>query len=587
VSYPAKNYANLDFPLNVFAYCLCVQENKVDYLHYGLFAENESIHDAKSAQQRATDFLLAKLPKPCRILEVGVGLGTTASQLAKLGYKITGISPDAKQIAIAKNNVTEPVKLKCTTLEEFTAPTNSFDAILLQESAQYLNVLSLFNKAHDLLTPNGVVLITDEIALRRDATDIPSGLPLLDYTIAQAQRCGFNLTEQIDLSKQAAPSVDYLLWVIDKYRTNLLNDLNLTPEMLDGLQNSLQQYQQKYRDGRYGYIFLQFTKIKAPRWRVTLVTEQDSVAVRNLFDEVFDPETMTPEFWTWKYGDGRGISTAAWRDGKMIGHFGGIKKEIRYFGQPKFTVQLADVMVSTQERAILTKRSALFLIETTFLENNIGYGANTWIGYGFPNDAHLKLAKRLGLLGVHDAIGRKIVELGWSTITGKPCLSTRIRHLQPAKLKENKLIISKLWQQMQTSLQHRIVGIRSWEYIQYRYLLHPHHKYELLLITRRFTGQVLGVAVICRQTDICHIRDFIGNPKYVPEIVRQVRRMAGNWGMQQVKVWITDNFTHVFPKSEIEVKDMAYIPHNTWSKFLPPETEEGHWWLMSGDTDFL
>ena len=585
MSHTAKNYASLDFPLNVFAYCLCVQEGQVDYLHYGLFNENESIQDAKIAQQRATDFLLAKLPKPCRILEIGVGLGATASQLAKRGYTVTGISPDQKQINIAKNNVTDKVKLECTTLENFTAPANSFDVILLQESAQYLNVLALFNKVHDLLTDDGLVFITDEIALRRTETDISTDLPLLDYTISQAQRCGFKLTEQVDLSKLAAPSVDYLLRVIDKYRTDILTDLQLKPSELDGLQDSLQKYHQKYLDGRYGYIFLQFTKIAAPRWKISLVTEQDSIAVRNLFDEVFDPETMSPEFWCWKYGDGKGLSIAAWNGDRMVGHFGGIKKEIRYFGQPKFTVQLADVMVSPQERAVLTKHSALFLIETTFLENNIGYGANTWIGYGFPNDVHLKVAKRLNLLGVHDAIGRKIVELSWSTIASKAQLWSRIRHLQPSET--NKQIINQLWQQMQTSLQHAIVGIHSWEHIQYRYLLHPHHKYELLLITRRFTGQALGVVVINRQENICNIRDFIGNIKYIPEVIQQIRRIAGNWGMLHVKSWITDNFIETFPTSEVETKDMAYIPHNTWSKYLPPETEEGHWWLMSGDTDFL
>lgn len=583
----AKDYADLDFPLNVFAYCICAQEAKVEYLHYGLFAETESFQNAKIAQQRATDFLFSKLPKPCRILEIGVGLGTTATQLAKLGYTITGISPDAKQIAIANNNITDNVKLECTTLENFTAPANSFEVILLQESAQYLNVLSLFNKVHNLLSPNGVVLITDEIGLRRTEIDTASSLPLLDYTIAQAQRCGFKLTEQIDLSEQAAPSVDYLLWVIDKYRNNILTDLNLTASILDDLQASLQKYQQKYRTKHYGYIFLQFKKIAAPRWQITLVTDKDNLAVRNLFNQVFEPETMSSEFWTWKYGNARGLSTAAWRDGKMVGHFGGIKKAISYFGQAKFTVQLADVMVLPQDRAVFTKRNALFLLETTFLENNIGYGANTWIGYGFPNESHLKLAQRLGLLGVHDAIGRKIVELGWSTTSGKPNLWTRIRHLQPNQLEINKTIINKLWQQMQANLQDAIVGIHNWEHIQYRYLLHPIRKYELLLVTRRFTGKALGIAVIYRQENICHIRDFIGNPKYVPAVVQQVQRIAGNWGMQQVKVWITDNFIKVFPTSEIEIKDMAYIPHNTWSKYLPPESKAGHWWLMSGDTDFL
>jgi len=573
-----RNYANLAFPLNIYAHCLYLQEGNVDYLHYGLFKEGESIHhtSAREVQQRATDALLARLPPPpCRILEVGIGLGTTALELAQRGYTVTGISPDPQQIALTQQRVKESVTLECVTLEAFSAPAESYDVILLQESAQYIQSLALFNKAYSLLAEHGLILIADEVSLRRTPKDVAS-LPLLNYTLAQAQHCGFELSEQVDLSAQAAPFVDYLLWVIEKHRATLLTDV------LDDLLSVLREYQQKYRDGRYGYVLLKFAKTKAPRWKITSVTPQDKDAVRALFSEVFAPEQMSDAHWEWKYGQERGLGIAAWHNGKMVAHYGAIIREIHYFGQPKLAIQIADVMVSAKERSKFTRRGAFFLTAATFPECYVGYGARTWLGYGFPNQRHLKLAQHLGL---YAPVG-KMSELRWASSTAKPHLWTRIRHLQPQQRHKNKIIINTLWKKMASCLQQALVGVRDWDYVQHRYLLHPHKQYELLLVSRRFSGEALGVVVIHRQNETCRIMDFIGDLKHLPEVIKQVRRMAEIGGMQQVILWITENFVTAFPKAEQHDLDIQ-IPHSIWCQGVPPEEIEGHWWLMSGDTDFL
>ncbi len=572
-----RHYANLDFPLNIYAQCLYLQEGSVDYLHYGLFKEGESIPhtSAREVQQRTTDFLLARLPPPpCRILEVGIGLGTTALELAQRGYTVTGISPDSQQVALAKQRVKNNVTLECVTFEEFSAPAASYDVILLQESAQYIQSLALFNKAHGLLAEHGLLLIADEVSLRRTPTDVAS-LPLLTYTLAQAQRCGFELSEQVDLSAQAAPFVDYLLWVIEKHRADL------EPAVLDDLLSVLREYQQKYREGRYGYVLLKFAKTKAPRWKLSSVTPQDKEPIRALFSDVFAPEQMSEALWEWKYK--RGLGIAAWHNGNMVAHYGAIIREIHYFGAPKLAIQIADVMVSAKERSRLTRRGAFFLTAATFPECYVGYGAKTWIGYGFPTQRAMKIAEHLGL---YAPVG-KMIELRWPSSTAKPHLWTRIRHLQPQHLEKNKLIINTLWNKMASCLQEALVCVRDWDYVQHRYLSHPHKQYELLLITRRLTGQALGVAVIFRQEKTCHIRDFIGDLAHIPEVIKQVRRMAEIGGMQQVIVWITENFASAFPKP-VEQHDLdIQIPHSIWCQGVPAEDIEGHWWLMSGDTDFL
>jgi len=573
-----RHYANLDFPLNIYAHCLYLQEGNVDYLHYGLFKEGESNPSAREVQQRATDFLLARLPPPpCRILEIGIGLGTTALELAQRGYTVTGISPDPQQIAITRQRVKESVTLECVTLEAFSAPTESYDVILLQESAQYIQSLALFNKAYSLLAKHGLILIADEVGLQRTPKYTSYGLPLLTYTLAQAQRCGFELSEEVDLSAQAAPTVDYLLWVIKKHRASLLVD----SAVLDDLLSVLREYQQKYREGRYGYVLLKFAKTKAPRWKITTVTPQDKEPIRALFSEVFAPEQMNDALWEWKYGEKRGLGIAAWQNSKMVAHYGAIIREIHYFGQPKLAIQIADVMVSAKERSRLTRRGAFFLTAATFPEYYVGYGAKTWIGYGFPNQRAMKIAEHLGL---YAPVG-KMIELRWATSTAKPHLWTRIRHLQPQHLEQNKIIINTLWKKMAACLQEALVGVRDWDYVLHRYLSHPHKQYELLLVSKRFGSQALGVVVIHRQKETCRIMDFIGDLKHLPEIIKQVRRMA--CGMQQVILWITENFATAFPKP-LEQHDLdIQIPHSIWCQGVPAEDIDGHWWLMSGDTDFL
>jgi len=580
-------YSQLDFPLNIYAHCLYLEQGQVDYLHYALFAEKESFQQIQIAQQRATELLLSRLPPaPAKILEIGVGLGTTAKQLVERGYEVTGISLDGQQIALAQQRCQNNphLTLQCIAWEDFSAPTASYDVILLQESAQYLQALSLFNHAYELLTPDGLILITDEFNLKKTPKYATYGLPSLNYTLAQAQRAGFKRIENLNVSSSAAPTVDYLLWVIKKHHNNLLTDLNLTAPVLDDLLKSLKDYQHKYGDGHYGYVLLNLKKSKPPRWKLATITATDQVAIRQLFSEVFAPEQMTAHHWEWKYGQGRGLGIVAWHEGQLVAHYGGVLRDISYFGQLKPAVQITDVMVSTPQRSIFTRQGAFFRTAATFLESYMGYGALTWLGFGFPEQRVMKVAQHLNL---YAPVG-KMIELRWPTTLGKPHFWTRIRHLHPQFNQQNKRIINKLWQQMQASLSHALVGVRDWHYIHHRYLSHPHKSYELLLISNRFTGQALGVAIIQREGDVCHLRDFIGPLKHLSITIKQIRRMAGHWGMHQVNFWITENFAPIFPLSQAQQHPLPiHIPHNIWSQGIPPEIINEKWWLMSGDTDFL
>jgi len=165
-------------------------------LHYGLFEQDDE-QDLQKAQQRATDLFFLQLPAcPCRILEVGIGLGTTLSKLVKAGYDATGITPDENQINYAKNRYGENLPVFCQRLD-FTSP--KFDLIIFQESAQYIDTTILFRKASDLLTDGGQLIIMDELSLRKCSLSDP-GLPWVDDYISLGSTLGFEKIKQLDLS---------------------------------------------------------------------------------------------------------------------------------------------------------------------------------------------------------------------------------------------------------------------------------------------------------------------------------------------------------------------------------------------------
>ena len=226
------------------------EEGSVRYLHYGLF---ERADDALlAAQERSTELLLSRLPPPpARLLEVGIGLGTTLRLLLSRGYDAVGITPDAHQVAMAGS-----LPVVCTPFETFD-PGQSYDAIFFQESSQYIDSEALFARAAALTRR---VLVLDEFALQ--PLEEEGALRSRTGFLAAAQRNGFTVTEELDLSAKAAPTMAYFTDRIPAYRDRLIADLGLTGQHIDDLVESGARYRARYADGTYGYrlvCLLRFT----------------------------------------------------------------------------------------------------------------------------------------------------------------------------------------------------------------------------------------------------------------------------------------------------------------------------------------
>ena len=248
------NHRNFAFPLNVYAHVLSLNYGGFDYLHYGMFESGED--NVRRAQELASRMLFARLPKtPARILEVGIGIGTTLSRLVAAGHQAIGITPDPNQVSYAQQTQGASLPAVCTRLEDYAG--GNFDWMVFQESAQYINTATLFSKASELLIEGGQLLIMDEMSLRR--SDEP-GLPSRDDYLALAQSNGFEVLENLDLSALAEPTNTYILNAVTEHRERLMTDLGLPLEQIDSLLMSARLYVEKYRDGRYGYGLIHIQK---------------------------------------------------------------------------------------------------------------------------------------------------------------------------------------------------------------------------------------------------------------------------------------------------------------------------------------
>jgi len=229
------------------------EEGDVPYLHYGLFeSEQDSL---PMAQERSTELLLSRLPAaPARLLEVGMGLGTTLHRLTTMGYDAVGITPDEKQIAVVRERYGNSVNARCVAFEQFPLP-DAFDAVFFQESSQYIASQALFARARELTSH---VIVLDEFALR--PIDAPGALHSYDAFLAAAKQHGFGKTEELDLSTKAPLSTDYFTTRLPRYRDRLIEDLGLTSQQVDDLIESGRRYRELYDDGTYGYRLLQFRR---------------------------------------------------------------------------------------------------------------------------------------------------------------------------------------------------------------------------------------------------------------------------------------------------------------------------------------
>jgi 2-polyprenyl-3-methyl-5-hydroxy-6-metoxy-1,4-benzoquinol methylase len=108
-----------------------------------------------------SDFVLERLHRPSRILEIGAGAGELTRSLARAGHDCLGIDP----LAEAESGVLT------LSFEAFSPPARTFDAVVLQRVLHHLNDLDgSLTRIADLLRSDGKLFIEDFATERMDET---------------------------------------------------------------------------------------------------------------------------------------------------------------------------------------------------------------------------------------------------------------------------------------------------------------------------------------------------------------------------------------------------------------------------------
>jgi len=548
-------------------------------LHFGLH-ESPGMPIA-AAQRRSTELLWRHLPPACRLLEAGIGFGANLARLVGAGYAATGISPDPLRVRLARERHGETLPARCVRFEAFDDHRGDWDALLFRESAQHIDALQLVARADELLREQGEIIVLDEFALRRTA---PRGerLHLLEHFVALAERFGFVLAERLDLSREAAPTLDTLRRIIPRHAQALQRDLGVTADALDGLCASILERSGHYAEGRCGYFLLRLRRASRPRWRIGRIDGGNSGAMRTLFAQVFD-RPMSEAHWQWKYAQGRGTAIGVWEDERLIAHYGGVARDIVFFGQPQSAAQSCDVMVAPSGRATLSRHGPLFLAAATYLEDQLGYGNPHLLGFGFPNLRAWEAPARRGLYG--GPVGR-MLELSWPANRGTPSPIVAVRALDLTR-KRDRADADACWSAMRADLKDMIVGVRDAEALLHRYVAHPDKAYRIFVVRRRLGGRPLGLMVLNAEAEGgCELLDLVAPLAAVPRLVAQARRVAASLGASRLYCWAVDNIHQRFG-GDPSVRDLDVpVPANAWTAGPPIEGLVGKWWLTGGDTDF-
>jgi hypothetical protein len=315
-------------------------------------------------------------------------------------------------------------------------------------------------------------------------------------------------------------------------------------------------------------------KLDAPSRRLRMLSPSDLPEVTALFARIFERPQPPASLFEWKYGVGGSSSIVARdRDGALIGHYGWIKRRLLCVGRPLYGLQIADVMVEASAR----NGRALFELGAATQEVVVGWHRGEGaiqLGYGFPNERHMRVGERLRLYAEVDALA----SLRWAPSHEPP-------RARPAT-DEDAALVDELWQLMRADLATRCVGVRDFAYLRHRYFAHPEKKYSVLIAG---AGRPSGLAVLARDGDACEILDVVAPLAALPLVIEEARREAGRLGATEVFLWITRSQLGAFAGiGGREVPLDVRVPINVFTDPSPVEPGEvrDRWWLTGGDTDF-
>lgn len=311
------------------------------------------------------------------------------------------------------------------------------------------------------------------------------------------------------------------------------------------------------------------------RW----VRKDDFSAWAALFLACFNHDISFAQ-WAWKYRDTDKPGIVVLIQGRMIAFYGGMPRAVSACGVRQTAIQIGDVMVHPDFRGKLSRRGPFQMAASTFLEQTLAMNAPYWVGFGFPNQRAMQLARHLHLYRPVD----QLVELFWQPREAFLPWWLGLSHADASQLD----FVNQLWDEMRLAMPDSLVGVRNAQYVQQRYVEHPAHTHSLLKVYNKLNRQVYGLAVLRQLSDDRQeILDVVGDPKHFAKLIMAAQAFAAQVGSPSVSAWMTESHAHLLMSADARLNVLdVFIPTNDWVAGNATLDPNKRWWLTCGDTDF-
>jgi hypothetical protein len=552
-------------------------------LCYGLATEDASLPARQAAMLQILQSSLEEHLRPGNsLLLAGPSQHGLLDFCLGKSVDVTLVQADEEQVASADASV-----LKGDFLDH--GASNAYDFVVLEGTVRYLDQLPTLQHLRKLLHEGGACLLLAEF-LDDDSGIEASELPNLTSFRQLAQRLGFQLLQERDFSEDARQSLVLLQSCSEHWfqagQSGLGEDGR---QALSGqLQSMLAGFEARRRCLRL--FELRYAPAETDSHRdveYAAINEFHPRDVATLFEKSFDT-AFDEAVWRWKYetGAGRCVIARQADSGQILAHYGGAPRRIHYFSNPALAIQVCDVMALPEVRRQYGQNSLFFKTAATFLEREIGNTVGHLLGFGFPNQKAMNIAKRLGLYDKTD----DFIELEIA-ITEQYRGQLQVQSLEPDDNPALLEAIDRLWQLMQAGFARDIIGVRDADYFRYRYLQHPGHgrglyHYRQLLDEQ---GQLCAIAVCKRHGENWLLLDLICARESLASALSAMAEWAaaGN-EPAALKFWLTKGQLDALSGASYSVHELGIeIPCNSWNPGPAADLLYGKWWLTAGDMDFM
>lgn len=317
------------------------------------------------------------------------------------------------------------------------------------------------------------------------------------------------------------------------------------------------------------------------RWETRWATQHDMESLQHLFKEAFHHEMSKPR-WLWKYQEATAWGAAVERDGKLVGFYGGMPRLCVLKDELLQTIQVGDVMVSPQERSA-GRSGPLMRASAAYIDNMPSLYKGFSFAFGFPSERPMRLGVALGLYQPIESIN----ELAWTAQPHKVSLFKQLRLIPVDAFSQYQEQFNALWAQMRHDFRDYIVPVRDYARWLYRYVNHPEHTYQVVLISARFSKKPLAAFVIIEHQDHIELIDYVGGNAGVDIAIDGARQWAARLGKTTVKGWFTNAIAPRFQTLCASVTPTGIeVPINLRGRSKTEAVLPAPLWLMAGDSDF-